>query len=92
MLPLLEVIYSRCPLPLPILYGPGKPENSSISFKVLRSDDGFIPAMNIKLIAGRNFYSNRADSSNYIINEKAMLAMGLTKQNVIGYKIGDVER
>jgi putative ABC transport system permease protein len=65
----------------------GKPENSAISFKVLRSDDGFIPAMNIKLIAGRNFYSNRADSSNYIINEKAMLAMGLTKQNVIGSKL-----
>lgn len=66
---------------------PGKPTNSSISFKVLRSDDGFIPAMDIKLIAGRNFYSNRADSSNYIINEKAMLAMGLTKQNVIGTKL-----
>ena len=66
---------------------PGKPANSSISFKVLRCDDGFIPAMNIKLIAGRNFYSNRADSSNYIINEKAMLAMGLTKQNVIGAKL-----
>jgi len=43
--------------------------------------------MNIKLIAGRNFYSNRADSSNYIINKKAMLAMGLTKQNVIGTKL-----
>jgi ABC-type antimicrobial peptide transport system permease subunit len=67
---------------------PGKPANSSISFKVLRSDDGFIPAMNIKLIAGRNFYSNKADSSNYIINEKAMLAMGLNKQNVIGTKLG----
>ena len=66
---------------------PGKPENSSISFKVLRSDDGFIPAMNIRLVAGRNFYSNRADSSNYIINEKAMLAMGLTKHNVIGSKL-----
>ena len=66
---------------------PGKAANSSISFKVLRSDDEFIPAMNIKLIAGRNFYSNRADSSNYIINEKAMLAMGLTKHNVIGTKL-----
>ena len=66
---------------------PGKPENSSISFKVLRSDDGFIPAMHIKLIGGRNFYGNRADSSNYIINEKAMLAMGLTRQNVIGSKL-----
>ncbi len=67
---------------------PGKPANSSISFKVLRCDDGFIPAMNIKLIAGRNFNNNRADSSNYIINEKAMLAIGLTKQNVIGAKLG----
>jgi len=66
---------------------PGKPANSSISFKVLRCDDGFIPAMNIKLIAGRNFYSNRSDSSNYIINEKTMLAMGLTKQNAIGTKL-----
>ncbi len=66
---------------------PGKPENSSISFKVLRTDDGFIPAMAIKLIAGRNFYSNRADSANYIINEKAMLAIGLTRQNVIGSKL-----
>ncbi len=66
---------------------PGKPANSSLSFKVLRSDDGFIPTMNIKLIAGRNFYDNRADSSNYIINEKAMLAMGLTKENVIGTKL-----
>ncbi len=66
---------------------PGKPQNSSISFKVLRSDDEFIPALNIKLIAGRNFYSNSADSSNYIVNEKAMLAMGLTSQNVIGAKL-----
>jgi putative ABC transport system permease protein len=65
----------------------GKLPNSSISFKVLRTDDGFIPSMNIKLLAGRNFYGNKADSSNYIINEKAMHAMGLTKQNVIGAKL-----
>jgi ABC-type antimicrobial peptide transport system permease subunit len=63
---------------------PGKPVNSSIVFKVLRCDEGFIPAMSIKLVAGRNFTNTKSDSSNYIINEKAMLAMGLTKQNAIG--------
>ena len=66
---------------------PGKPANSSILFKVLRCDEGFIPAMNIKLVAGRNFSNNRADSSNYIINEKAMLVMGLTRQNAIGTEL-----
>jgi len=66
---------------------PGKPANSSMVFKVLRCDEGFIPTMNIKLIAGRNFTNTRSDSSNYIINEKAMVAMGLTKQNAIGTKL-----
>lgn len=66
---------------------PGKPANSSLEFKILRCDEGFIPAMNVKLIAGRNFTNTRSDSSNYIINEKAMLAMGLTKQNAIGTKL-----
>ena len=65
----------------------GKPANSSLEFKVLRCDEGFIPTMNIKLVAGRNFTNTRSDSSNYIINEKAMTAMGLTKQNAIGTKL-----
>ena len=66
---------------------PGKPANSSIVFKVLRCDEGFMPAMNIKLVNGRNFTNNNSDSSNYIINEKAMLAMGLNKENVIGARL-----
>jgi putative ABC transport system permease protein len=66
---------------------PGKPANSSIIFKVLRCDEGFIPALSIKLIAGRNFTNAKSDSSNYIINEKAMVAMGLTKQNAVGAKL-----
>ncbi len=65
----------------------GKAANSSIVFKVLRCDEGFIPAMNIKLVIGRNFTGTKSDSSNYIINEKAMLAMGLTRQNAIGTKL-----
>ena len=67
---------------------PGKPANSSVSFKILRCDDGFIPAMHIKLLSGRNFSGNfHADSSNYIVNEKAMHAMGLNRENVIGTKL-----
>lgn len=62
----------------------GKPVNSSITFKVFRCDEGFIPAMNIELLAGRNFSGiNKHDSANYIINKKAMEVMGLTPENVI---------
>ena len=63
----------------------GKPVNSSVSFKVFRCDEGFIPTMNIELLAGRNFSGvNNHDSANYIINKKAMEVMGLTPENVIG--------
>jgi ABC-type antimicrobial peptide transport system permease subunit len=63
----------------------GKPANSSITFKIFRCDEGFIPTMNIELLAGRNFSNvNNRDSANYIINRKAMEVMGLTEKNVIG--------
>ena len=63
----------------------GKAVDYSPTFKVLRCDDGFIPATNIKLIAGRNFTNtNNDDASNYIINKKAMEVMGLTLDNAIG--------
>ncbi|MBA4850742.1 ABC transporter permease [Emticicia sp. BO119] len=62
-----------------------KPVNSSMTFKVFRCDAGFIPTMNIGLLAGRNFSDiNNIDSANYIINRKAMEVMGLTPDNVIG--------
>ncbi len=62
-----------------------KPVNSSVTFKVFRCDEGFIPTMDIKLLAGRNFSNiNNRDSANYIINKKAMELMGLTADNVIG--------
>lgn len=63
----------------------GKPENSSITFKIFRSDEGFIPVMNIELLAGRNFSGiDNHDSANYIVNKKAMEVMGLSPENVIG--------
>ena len=64
----------------------GKPGNSSITFKIYRCDTGFIPTMDIKMLSGRNFI-NRNDSSNYIINKKAMETMGLSLDNVIGTEL-----
>lgn len=61
-----------------------KSENSAVSFKIFRCDEGFIPTMNIELLAGRNFSDAGNDVSNYIINKKAMEIMGLTPEHVIG--------
>lgn len=64
---------------------PGKLDDSSISFKIFRCDQGFIPTLGMEILAGRNFSDlNNQDSSNYIVNKKAMEAMGLTIENVIG--------
>ncbi len=65
----------------------GKPDNSSLKFKLLRCDAGFIPTLNIDLLEGRNFLDLSQDRSNYIINKKAMELMGLRPENVIGTEI-----
>ncbi len=64
----------------------GKPANSSTIFKIFRCDSEFIPTMEIRMLAGRNFNSN-TDSSNYIINSTAMNLMGYSLENVIGQKL-----
>jgi putative ABC transport system permease protein len=64
----------------------GKPENSSILFKVYRCDAEFIPTMNIKIQSGRNFTDSQ-DASNYIINRKAAEVMGLSIENAIGSEL-----
>ncbi len=64
----------------------GKPNNSSITFKIYRCDTGFIPTMDIKMLAGRNFIGKN-DASNYIINKKAMETMGLSFDNALGTEL-----
>jgi ABC-type antimicrobial peptide transport system permease subunit len=64
----------------------GKPNNSSITFKIYRCDTGFIPTMDIKMLTGRNFIGSN-DKSNYIINKKAMETMGLSLDNAIGTEL-----
>jgi putative ABC transport system permease protein len=61
----------------------GKPDNSSITFKIYRCDADFIPTMNIKMAGGRNFIGSQ-DASNYIINKKAAAVMGLDAEAAVG--------
>jgi putative ABC transport system permease protein len=61
----------------------GKPDNSSITFKIYRCDADFIPTMNIKMAGGRNFVGSQ-DASNYIINKKAAAVMGLDIETAVG--------
>ncbi|WP_241265151.1 ABC transporter permease [Algoriphagus aestuariicola] len=65
---------------------PGKPEQSNISFKILRCDEGFIPTLQIPLREGRNFVGVQ-DASNYIINKKAAEAMGLDPEEAVGTEL-----
>ncbi len=64
----------------------GKPDNSSISFKIYRCDAAFVPTMNIKIQKGRNFIEGQ-DGSNYIINKKAAEVMGLNIENAVGSEL-----
>ena len=64
----------------------GKPDNSSILFKIYRCDAEFIPTMNIKIQRGRNFIDGQ-DTSNYIINRKAAEIMGWSLDNAVGNEL-----
>lgn len=64
----------------------GKPENSSIVFKIYRCDAEFIPTMNINMKGGRNFIDS-GDASNYIINKKAAAVMGLNPEDAVGTEL-----
>ncbi len=64
----------------------GKPDNSSILFKIYRCDEQFIPTLNIKIQRGRNFIGGQ-DASNYIINKKAAEVMGLSLDNAVGNEL-----
>lgn len=63
----------------------GKPDNSSIRFKIYRCDSEFIPTLNIKIQKGRNFMDSQ-DASNYIVNRKAAEVMGLG-ENAVGAEL-----
>src|SRR5690606_18548872 len=62
----------------------GKDDDEIPDVRVLRVDDGYLDAMNIKVAEGRNFSRSFNDSSSFSINESAAKALGLA------YHIGEV--
>jgi ABC-type antimicrobial peptide transport system permease subunit len=57
---------------------PGKTANDDVVFQVIRSDQRFVDAMKIEIVAGRNFSAALpGDTANYLINEEAARLMRL---------------
>jgi putative ABC transport system permease protein len=63
-------------------------QNNFPSSRVIRIDENYIDAMNIPILAGRNFSRNFNDSSSFIINESAAKLMGLS--DPVGKRIKNV--
>jgi ABC-type antimicrobial peptide transport system permease subunit len=63
----------------------GKDPHSQLAIPVMAVDEDFIHAFRIKLAAGRSFSrAFKADSNNYMVNEKMLSVMGLTTSTAIG--------
>ncbi len=63
----------------------GKDPNAQIIFPNIDVNEDFFDVYQLKMISGRAFSRDfKGDSSNYVINEKAMQAMGMTPANAIG--------
>jgi putative ABC transport system permease protein len=71
----------------------GQPAKNEIIIPSLDVDENFIKVFKTTLLAGRGFSSAfSGDSSNYVINEKAMQIMGMNVDNVVGKSITFAER
>lgn len=66
----------------------GKDQNLKIVIPSLDIDENFLSVFKIDLIQGHGFSKEfKSDSSNYLINEKAMQVMGMKPSNVLGQKL-----
>ena len=54
-------------------------KNDHVSLSFIRIDHEFLPAFQIGLKEGRNFFPSNADSTSIILNEKAIEQLGLKK-------------
>ncbi len=73
---------------------PGRDPNDKTVIPHLDVDEHFIDVFKMKMLAGRSFATDfKGDSSNYVINEKAMQIMGMNIKNAVGKSIsyGDTE-
>lgn len=63
----------------------GKDPNDQTIFPNMDVSEDFFDVLQMKMLSGRAFSTEfKADSSNYILNEKAARAMGMTPANAIG--------
>jgi putative ABC transport system permease protein len=63
----------------------GKDPKSQVVFPTLFVDEGFFNVFQMKILSGRAFSTEfKADSNNYILNEKAVQVMGMKVSNAVG--------
>ncbi|MDR7131863.1 ABC-type antimicrobial peptide transport system permease subunit [Algoriphagus sp. 4150] len=66
---------------------PGKPESSTVFFKLLRCDQDFLPTLDIPIVAGRNFSMEQQKTPLYMLNKKAIEVMGINAEEAIGMEL-----
>ena len=63
----------------------GKDPKSQIVFPTLFVDEGFFSVFQMKMLNGRSFSTEfKGDTNNYVLNEKAVKAMGMKVSNAVG--------
>ncbi|RRB04616.1 FtsX-like permease family protein [Larkinella rosea] len=66
----------------------GRDPNSQVVIPSIDVDENFIDVFKMKILTGRSFSAAfKGDSSNYMINEKAMQVMGMNAGNAVGKRI-----
>lgn len=66
----------------------GKDPESAPLFTIIEVDENFINIFKTNLLTGRSFSQDiKSDTSNFIVNERALDVMGMTKDNAVGQKI-----
>ena len=66
----------------------GKAPDSQIVIPSMDVDENFVDVFKIQMLAGRSFSEAfKGDSSNYVINEKAIQVMGMDISNAVGQNL-----
>jgi len=66
----------------------GKDPKSQVVFPTLFVDENFVDVFQVKILHGRSFSTEfKADSSNFILNEKAVAIMGMKPAEAIGKQL-----
>ncbi|RYY54256.1 MAG: ABC transporter permease [Chitinophagaceae bacterium] len=63
----------------------GKDPKSQVVFPTMALGENFVGTLGMKLLGGRGYAPEfRGDSTNYLVNEKALAVMGIRKEEAIG--------